>query len=338
MYLEELSYELPSSFIAQIPAARRDTCRLLVLKRKTAEVIHAQFSEIGKYLSPPQEYLLVLNDSRVFKARLFAQTDKGKLEVFIVEKVGARRFEALLRPQRRVRNNLILVFRDGTRARVVNSINNLIEFEKEMGWEDFERVGTMPLPPYIRREVNKNDEVCYQTVYSKKPGSLAASTAGLHFSPSLLRNLREEGLETVFLTLHISYGTFRPIRSEILEKHPMLAEYFYLSPLAAEKINEARRRGKRVVAVGTSAVRALESSVDFSGKVVPFEGFTELFIYPGYKFKVVEGMVTNFHLPCSTPLALVSALAGRKIILSAYQEAIKADYRFYSYGDAMLIL
>lgn len=341
MRVEDFDYHLPPELIAQRPVEPRDASRLLVLHRNSGRLEHRRFYELPLYLKPGD--VLVLNDTRVIPARLWGKKAKtgGQVEVFLLKPLGGDCWEALVRPGRRVPPGTELIFGGGKlRAKVLKRTpqgGRLVEFEYEGKWEEvIERLGEVPLPPYIKEKLP--DPERYQTVYASKPGSVAAPTAGLHFTPRLLKELEEKGIKIVYILLHVGLGTFRPVREEVVEKHKMHAEYFRVDEGAARTINEARRQGGRVIAVGTTVVRTLETVATPEGDIKPGEGLTELFIYPGYRFKAVEGLITNFHLPRSTLLMLVCAFAGREKILEAYQVAIKERYRFYSFGDAMLIL
>lgn len=341
MRVEDFDYHLPPELIAQRPVEPRDASRLLVLHRNSGRLEHRRFYELPLYLKPGD--VLVLNDTRVIPARLWGKKAKtgGQVEVFLLKPLGGDCWEALVRPGRRVPPGTELIFGGGKlRAKVLERTpqgGRLVEFEYEGKWEEvIERLGEVPLPPYIKEKLP--DPERYQTVYASKPGSVAAPTAGLHFTPRLLKELEEKGIKIVYILLHVGLGTFRPVREEVVEKHKMHAEYFRVDEGAARTINEARRQGGRVIAVGTTVVRTLETVATPEGDIKPGEGLTELFIYPGYRFKAVEGLITNFHLPRSTLLMLVCAFAGREKILEAYQVAIKERYRFYSFGDAMLIL
>lgn len=341
MRVEDFDYHLPPELIAQRPVEPRDASRLLVLHRNSGRLEHRRFYELPLYLKLGD--VLVLNDTRVIPARLLGKKAKtgGQVEVFLLKPLGGDCWEVLVRPGRRVPPGTELIFGGGElRAKVLDRTpqgGRLVEFEYEGKWEEvIERLGEVPLPPYIKEKLP--DPERYQTVYASKPGSVAAPTAGLHFTPRLLKELEEKGIKIVYILLHVGLGTFRPVREEVVEKHKMHAEYFRVDEGAARTINEARRQGGRVIAVGTTVVRTLETVATPEGDIKPGEGLTELFIYPGYRFKAVDGLITNFHLPRSTLLMLVCAFAGREKILEAYQVAIKERYRFYSFGDAMLIL
>ncbi|MCG0277512.1 MAG: tRNA preQ1(34) S-adenosylmethionine ribosyltransferase-isomerase QueA [Thermanaeromonas sp.] len=341
MRVEDFDYQLPPELIAQRPVEPRDTSRLLVLHRESGKLEHRRFYELPLYLRPGD--VLVLNDTKVIPARLLGKKAKtgGQVEVFLLKPLGGDCWEVLVRPGRRIPPGTEIFFGEGElRARVLDRTpqgGRVVEFQYQGEWEEvLGRLGEVPLPPYIKEKLS--DPERYQTVYASKPGSVAAPTAGLHFTPRLLKQLEEKGVRIVYILLHVGLGTFRPVREDVVEKHQMHAEYFRVDEDAARTINEARKKGGRVIAVGTTVVRTLETVATPEGEIKPREGFTELFIYPGYRFKAVEGLITNFHLPRSTLLMLVCAFAGREKILEAYQVAIKERYRFYSFGDAMLIL
>ncbi|SMB98855.1 S-adenosylmethionine--tRNA ribosyltransferase-isomerase [Thermanaeromonas toyohensis ToBE] len=341
MRVEDFDYYLPPELIAQHPVEPRDASRLLVLHRKAGMLEHRRFYELPLYLKPGD--ILVLNDTRVIPARLLGKKAEtgGQVELLLLRPLRRDCWEALVRPGRRIPPGTELLFGQGElRAKVLERTpqgGRLVEFKYEGEWEEIlGRLGEVPLPPYIKEKLP--DPERYQTVYASRPGSVAAPTAGLHFTPRLLKELKEKGVKIVYILLHVGLGTFRPVKEEVVEKHRMHAEYFCVDPEAARTINEARRQGGRVIAVGTTVVRTLETAATPEGEIKPREGLTELFIYPGYRFKAVDGLITNFHLPRSTLLMLVCAFAGRERVLEAYQVAIKERYRFYSFGDAMLIL
>ncbi|MGI9952661.1 tRNA preQ1(34) S-adenosylmethionine ribosyltransferase-isomerase QueA [Moorellaceae bacterium AZ2] len=341
MRVEEFDYYLPPELIAQEPVEPRDASRLLVLHRQDGRLEHRRFYDLPRYLEKGD--ILVLNDTRVIPARLFGRKagTGGRVEVLLLNPLGGDRWETLVRPGRRVPPGTQLIFGEGElEARVLASTaegGRVLKFAYQGSWEDLlAKLGQVPLPPYIHRELP--DPERYQTVYARHPGSAAAPTAGLHFTPRLLEKIREKGVEVAHILLHVGLGTFRPVKEEIVEKHRMHAEYYIVLPETAEAINNARARGGRVVAVGTTVVRTLETVATRDGLICPGEGYTDLFIYPGYHFKAVDCLITNFHLPRSTLLMLVSAFAGREKILQAYRVAVEEGYRFFSFGDAMLIL
>jgi len=315
------------------------------LHRDSGEIEHRLFPAVVEYLEPGD--VLVLNETKVFPARLRGRRKDtgGKIEILLLEEKEPLVWEALVRPGRRFREGARITFGDGeleaevgqkTRegARILRfRENNVTDF-----WEKVFRIGEVPLPPYIKRKVEDLDKERYQTVYARCLGSVAAPTAGLHFSSELLEQIQAKGVRIVFLVLHVGLGTFRPVKVDEVEKHKMHPEFWRVGSQAALVINEARKSGKRIIAVGTTVVRALESAADESGYLKPGEGWTRLFIYPGYRFRIIDGLITNFHLPRSTLLMLVCAFAGKETVLRAYQEAVALRYRFFSYGDAMLII
>ena len=351
--LSDYNYKLPAELIAQKPVDRRDQSNLLVLNRKAGELSHHRFHMIDHFLKPGD--VLVINNTAVIPGRLLGRKDSGgKVEVLICnfggngnsKTLNARRvYECLVKTAKPLKPGRKLYFEEGLDAEVIERCNGtyIIRFDSEGDFETLlERIGQVPLPPYIRRSPNLeppcDDRSAYQTVYASEKGAVAAPTAGLHFTPELLEKLKDKRIETVSLTLHVGYGTFVPVRSEDIRHHHMHAESYSIPPQAAQKINSARNAGRRIIAVGTTCVRTLEYASDSAGWVRAGNGCCDLFIYAGYRFKAVDAMITNFHLPKSTLLMLVSAFAGRQKIIHAYQEAIKRKYRFYSYGDAMLIL
>lgn len=358
MLTRELDYDLPPDLIAQVPIEPRDASRLLIVQRDTGELTHRIFREIGEYLRPGD--LLVANESRVIPARLRARKARtgGAVEILLLRRLDELTWEALV-GGKRVRSATPLEILDGSqrcvlKAQVIEERagpQRIIRFDQPIE-PSFDRIGLVPLPPYIHAPLGNPER--YQTIYSHTPGSAAAPTAGLHFTPDLMVALRRQGIEFVFVTLHIGLDTFKPVEEETVEAHRIHTEWCSLSAEVAQQINQARLAGRRVIAVGTTTVRVLETaarrtdtqhqiSSTQSGTcgwqtVGAFEGFTDLYIYPGFEFRVVDAMITNFHLPRSTLLALVCAFAGRDLIVRAYQEAIRERYRFYSFGDAMLIV
>ncbi|MBN1476033.1 tRNA preQ1(34) S-adenosylmethionine ribosyltransferase-isomerase QueA [Candidatus Sumerlaeota bacterium] len=353
MKTSDFTYHLPPERIAAVPTERRDASRLLVLDRMTGRCAETLFAEIGRWLREGD--LLVVNSSRVFPARLIGHRHGtgGKMEALLVERESETDWLCLCRPAKKLLPGQCLVFGDGRlRGEVISHRGpgeRLIRFDWEGDWwEVIEAVGTTPLPPYILGarshrttlpgDLETLDRERYQTVYARERGSVAAPTAGLHFTDELMASLRAQGIGWVEVTLHVGPGTFLPVMTDDIEDHPMHAEVFTLPPETAEAIGAARREGRRVIAVGTTAVRTLESCVDDAGIVRAQSGSTDLFIRPGHRFRSIDAMITNFHLPRSTLLMLVSAFAGRERVLSAYQWAIERGFRFYSYGDAMLIL
>ena len=342
MDINEFNYYLPPELIAQEPLPQRDKSRLMVLDRQMNRLEHKYFPDLINYLTPGN--VLVFNETKVIPARLYGRKVNGgaRVEVLLTkEQRGGLRWEALVRPARRVKAGSLLTFGNGLlTGKVVEETaagGRIIEFQNKDNFKDsLEKIGLMPLPPYIKKY--PSDPTRYQTVYARLEGSVAAPTAGLHFTPELLTQIKEKGGQVVFVLLHVGLGTFQPVRKKIVSCHQMHSEYFSVGADAAEVINKGRRQGKRIIAVGTTTVRCLETMALESGEVKSGAGWTDLFIYPGYRFKAIDGLVTNFHLPRSTLLLMVSALAGREKILQAYHEAIKQRYRFYSFGDAMLIL
>lgn len=342
MKVEDFDYYLPEELIAQSPAEKRDECRLLVYHRDTGKIEHRIFKDIVEYLYKGD--CLVINDTRVIPARLLGKRvdTGGKIEFVLLNQIDDKRWEVLVKPGRRARIGSVFVFGDGLlEAKVLDKTpegGRIVEFQYEGIFNEIlDKVGVVPLPPYIRKQIDDPEQ--YQTVYAKHRGSVAAPTAGLHFTIPLLEKIEASGVNIVRITLHVGLGTFRPVKVDNVEQHKMHEEYYRISQKAAQVINQTKEKGGRVIAVGTTSTRALESSADDSGRVHPTEkGCTDLFIYPGYKFKVVDALITNFHLPKSTLLMLVSAMCSREEILRVYQEAIKERYRFFSFGDAMLIL
>ncbi len=339
MKTSDFDYELPEELIAQTPAEPRDHSRLLVYDRKTKTVSHRHFYEIGEYLRAGD--VLVRNNTRVLPARLYGYTPHGgRVEVLLLKRLGLTDWEVLVKPGKKARVNATLKFNDKLSLKV-NALAadgcRRVTFFYEGVFEDLlAEVGETPLPPYIHEK--PADKERYQTVYAKIDGSAAAPTAGLHFTPELLKKLEENGVEIADILLHVGLGTFRPVKAEEIADHKMHSEYYRITEEAAEKINRAKKEGRRIVAVGTTSVRTLESAADENGTVASGDGDTEIFIYPGVKIKCVDALITNFHLPKSTLIMLVSAFCGREETLRIYNEAVKERYRFFSFGDAMLIL
>lgn len=342
MKVDEFDYHLPEELIAQKPLPNRDESSLMVLDPKKEKIKKDTFKNLKKYLNPGD--LLIMNNSRVIPARLYgAKIPTGtEIELLLLNELKEGRWEVLVRPGRRAKKGVKINFNDILKADVVEYTDfggRIIEFSWEQEKFTFEEVlnklGEMPLPPYIKQKLDNPER--YQTVYSKKRGSAAAPTAGLHFTDQLLKELKSYGVALDFITLHVGLGTFRPVRSENIEDHDMHKEYAEISAATVEKIKACKARGNKVVAVGTTVTRTLESAVQ-DGKLKAYQGWTDIFIYPGYKFKVIDSLITNFHLPKSTLLMLVSALAGKKFTLKAYQKAVKDKFRFFSLGDAMIIL
>lgn len=333
-------FDLPPELIAQDPLEDRSSSRLLVLDKTTGEVSHHVFKEIADYLQPGD--CLVLNNTKVIPARLLGVREEtgAHVEVLLLKRRENDVWETLVKPGKKCRPGTRLSFGEGLlRAEVLETVeegNRLIRFEYEGIWEEvLDRLGEMPLPPYITHKLQ--DKNRYQTVYARYEGSAAAPTAGLHFTRELLDRIEGKGVDIAYVTLHVGLGTFRPVKEDNILDHHMHSEHYQVSEEAADKINSAKSRGGRVVCVGTTSCRTIESAADEDGRVQPGSGSTEIFIYPGYRFKVLDALITNFHLPESTLVMLVSALAGREHVLEAYKEAVRERYRFFSFGDAMFI-
>ena len=341
MKLEEFDFALPEELIAQYPPLKRGTSRLLVLNRKDGSILHRTFKEIIEYLHRGD--ILVINTTKVIPARMFGKRKitKGKMEVLLLRKLDANLWEALIRPGRKAKNGEYITFTNGIECRIEARDNNgkwKVQFFPEgISDADILSLGEVPLPPYIKRKPVESDHIRYQTVYAEKEGSVAAPTAGLHFTKNILNQIQKKGVSIVKIILHIGLGTFRTVQVDEISKHRMDSEYFEIDEKSASKINEAKEKGYKIFAVGTSTTRALESCYS-NGKVIPSKQWTDKFIYPPYKFKVIDHLITNFHLPKTTLLMLVSAFATREKIFYAYKEAIDMNYKFFSYGDAMLIL
>ena len=339
MKTSDFWYDLPEELIAQTPLEQRDTSRLLVLDKDTGDVKHQHFYDIIEYLHPGD--CLVMNDSRVLPARLLGHRPTGgAVEVLLLRDLGSKRWECLCKPGRKMQVGHEVIFGDGeltaTVVEVQDTGNRVVEFHYEgIFLEVLERLGKMPLPPYIKAELQ--DQERYQTVYSREVGSAAAPTAGLHFTNELLDKIREKGVKTAFVTLHVGLGTFRPVKAEDISEHHMHAELCMISAETAAVLNETRAAGGRIICVGTTSCRTLESLVNEDGSFEAKSKWTEIFIFPGYQFKAMQALITNFHLPESTLVMLVSAFAGRENVLSAYEEAVREGYRFFSFGDAMYI-
>lgn len=341
MRKEDFNFDLPEELIAQDPLEDRSSSRLLVLDKETGKTEHHVFREIIDYLEAGD--CLVINDTKVIPARLIGSkigTD-AKIEVLLLKRKENDVWETLVKPGKKAKIGTRISFGDGLLVGEVVDIveegNRLIHFEYEGIFEEIlDRLGQMPLPPYITHQLE--DKNRYQTVYAKHSGSAAAPTAGLHFTPELLKKIEEKGVQIARVTLHVGLGTFRPVKVDNILEHHMHSEFYQIEEEAAEKINTAKANGKRVIAVGTTSCRTIESAAKEDGTIAPVSGWTDIFIYPGYQFKVLDCLITNFHLPESTLVMLVSALAGREHVLNAYEEAIKERYRFFSFGDAMMIL
>jgi S-adenosylmethionine:tRNA ribosyltransferase-isomerase len=345
MLISDFDYELPEELIAQHPLERRDASRMLVLERATQQWHDSRFTELPSYLREGDT--VVVNNTRVFPARLRGEREgtRGRVELFLIREREPQIWEALARPARRLQKGARVSFGQGRlRAEIVEALDEgrrLVRFEADAPLlELVEEVGETPLPPYIKRDAEhlpREDRERYQTVYAQTRGAIAAPTAGLHFTPQVMEKLRARGVRITEITLHVGYGTFEPVRVEDLSEHKVAAEQFEITKEAAQSLNETRARGGRIVAVGTTTTRALEASADEDGHIAPRKAYAELTITPGYRFRAVDALVTNFHLPRSSLLVLVSTFAGRDVVLAAYHHAVDARYRFYSYGDCMLI-
>lgn len=342
MKLADFDYRLPERLIAQSPVLRRDTSRLMIIDRRTGVFRHAQFAQIDEFL--PAGALLTLNNTKVIPARLIGRKplSGGRVEFLLVEQRGNNIWEVLAKPGKSVPPGTQVQFGEGLlKAQVIalaKGGSRIVRFEHKGDFREIlAKVGQVPLPPYIKRHPKPADDNRYQCVYATTEGAIAAPTAGLHFTKPLLDRLNRNGFNFATLTLHVGLGTFQPVKVRNVQRHKMHSEHLELSREAADTINAAKGEGNKIVAVGTTSVRALETAAS-GANITPYAGDTDIFIYPGYKFKLVDALITNFHLPKSTLLMLVSAFAGRELILKAYREAIKRNYRFYSYGDAMLIL
>lgn len=343
MRTDDFYYELPKELIAQAPSSERDKARLMVVERQGTGIEHSCFAALPNYLRPGD--LLVLNDTKVLPARLLGRRKQtgGRVEILLLSPVGEARWRVLMKRSKRLKVGEELVFGQGelvgTLVAKEDEGKGLVDFHSEAPFlEVLERVGQVPLPPYISREPTDWDRERYQTVYAQRLGSAAAPTAGLHFTPQLLETLRAQGVGTAFLTLHIGLGTFRPVQTERIEDHRMHSEFFQVDESCAQAIARVKEEGGRVIAVGTTVVRALEATAKILGEVKAYSGWTDIFIYPGFEFQVIDGLITNFHLPCSTLLMLVCAFGGHQRILEAYRRAVREKYAFYSYGDGMLII
>ncbi len=341
MKTSDFYYELPKELIAQTPVEPRDSSRLLVLDRKSGEISHRRFSDIIEYLQEGD--LIVANDSRVLPARIYGVKDGtgARVEFLLLRQITGNRWETLCKPGKKAREGAKFSFGDGILTAEVTEVkddgNRIVDFNcDENFFAALDKIGQMPLPPYITEELK--DKERYQTVYSNEIGSAAAPTAGLHFTEELMERIRAKGVKIAYVTLHVGLGTFRPVKVDDVTKHKMHSEHYEIPEETARLINETKRNGGRVIAIGTTSCRTLESVATQYGEIKPCDGFTDIFIYPGYEFKVLDGLVTNFHLPESTLIMLVSAFAGYDNIMNAYQIAVKEKYRFFSFGDAMVIL
>lgn len=340
MKLEEFDYELPEDLIAQVPITKRDESRLMILNRKNNAIEHKIFKNIIDLLNEGD--CLVRNNTKVIPARLYGKKDTGaKVEFVLLKQLDGDIWETIVRPGNKLKIGSNVIFGDGLLEATILDIladgTRKVEFKYNGIFNEIlDKIGIMPLPPYIHERLNEKNR--YQTVYAKYNGSAAAPTAGLHFTPELLKAIEEKGVKIANVTLHVGIGTFRPVKEENIEEHQMHTEHFYIKQEDVDKINETKKNGGRIIAVGTTSARVLETvSDENSGLVQAIEGDTGIYIYPGYKFKCVDALITNFHLPKSTLLMLVSALAGREFILDAYKEAVRERYRFFSFGDAMFI-
>jgi len=334
MKTSDYDYPLPDGKIAYRPLDERQNSKLMLLTREDRGIEHRRFYELPELLRRGD--LLIFNNTKVIPARLYGKKKSGsRIEILLLEKLDERIWKCLARGPK---NNMEVGFEGGLTSNLINAGEGQWQIKFSENIEGYlDRIGNMPLPPYIKREPDESDKATYQTVYAQKEGAVAAPTAGLHFTRGLIEEIEQRGIETGYVTLHVGVGTFMPVKTENISAHMMHSEYIEVPERTCGVINKAKEEGRRVIAVGTTVVRTLESSVDGAGKVMPASGMTELFITPGFEFKAVDAVITNFHLPRSTLLMLVSAFAGREFILSAYRQAIEKDYRFLSYGDAMFI-
>ncbi len=344
MQLSEFDFVLPEGLIATHPAEPRDTAKLLVANRDSGEIIHSHFYNLSDFLR--EDDFLVFNKSRVIPARLFGRLGGKNIEILLTKSISQCTWEVMAKPGKRLKNGSRIQFKSQLSAEVFAASDGVFRLKFSLKgdelWEEIDKIGEMPLPPYIlKARCEKHDEDVdkkdYQTVFAEKPGSVAAPTAGLHFTDELIKKIKAKGCDVGFVDLHVGLGTFEPIRTENIEDHKIHSEYFELSQDLVDKLNIAKKEGRRIIAVGTTTVRVLESCQE-NGVLSPQSGETNIYIYPGYKFGFVDGMITNFHLPKSSLLLLVSAFYSKKKILEIYNEAIQKDYRFYSYGDGMLLL
>ena len=340
MKTSDFNFDLPEELIAQHPLEKRDYSRLMVLDKKTGEIEHKHFYDILEYLKEGDT--LVLNNTRVMPARLFGQKEEtgSKIEFLLLKRVEGDKWECLAKPGKKAKVGATFTFGDGklkcTVVDIVEEGNRIIEFSYDGIFEQvLDELGEMPLPPYITGRLDDRER--YQTVYSKEKGSAAAPTAGLHFTEDILKKVKEKGVNIAYLTLHVGLGTFRPVKVDDVNEHVMHSEYYCLDQENADIINNTKKNGGRVISVGTTSTRTLETIAEEDGTVAAKSGWTNIFIYPGYKFKVVDNLITNFHLPESTLIMLVSALAGKETVMNAYNEAVKERYRFFSFGDSMFI-
>lgn len=341
MDIELFNFDLPEELIAQTPLTGRDQSRLLVLDRYTGNIEHRNFKDIISYFNPGDA--LVLNDTRVLPARLLGHKKEtgAKIEVLLLKQIDNDRWEALVKPGKKLRSGHEVVFGEGLLIGIIEDTTSvggrIIRFSYEGIFNEIlDKLGNMPLPPYIKEQLQDRER--YQTVFAKNLGSAAAPTAGLHFTEEIIEELKNKGVNIIYVTLHVGLGTFRPVSSERIEEHKMHSEYFSLSRENSDRLNKIRDTRKKIIAIGTTSVRTLETAFDIeTDKFIEKQGWTDIFIYPGYEFRAIDGMLTNFHLPKSSLIMLISALAGRENVLKAYEEAVKEKYRFFSFGDAMLI-
>lgn len=340
MKVSDFNYNLPQELIAQVPIKNRDESRLMVLDKKNKTIEHKIFKDIINYLKPGD--CLVRNNTKVIPARLYGIKEETgiNVEFLLLNRIEGDYWEVMVRPGRRLKEGTKVIFGNGILQaeilEIMNGGNRKVKFTYEGIFNEIlDKIGLMPLPPYIHEKLKEKDR--YQTVYAKYEGSAAAPTAGLHFTNELLEEIRQKGIDIANVTLHVGIGTFRPVKEENVEEHAMHTEHFYIKQEDVEKINKAKKEGHRIIAVGTTSCRVLESIADENGYVKPIEADTGIFIYPGYKFKCIDGLITNFHLPESTLLMLVSAFAGKEYVMKAYKEAVEKEYKFFSFGDAMYI-
>lgn len=340
MKVSDFNYELPEELIAQHPYDKRDEARLMVMDRNTKKIEHRVFKDVIEYLEPGD--CLVINNTKVLPARLYGKKDTGaNVEFLLLKRIEGDYWEVMVRPGNKLKPGAKASFGDGLLnaevLEVLDGGNRKVKFEYHGIFNEIlDQIGLMPLPPYIKETLKENDK--YQTVYAQHEGSAAAPTAGLHFTEELLEEIKAKGVEVANVTLHVGIGTFRPVKVENVEEHSMHSEHYYIKQEDADKINLAKKNCHKVVAVGTTSCRVLESVADENGYLKEIEGDTNIFIYPGYKFKCIDRLITNFHLPESTLIMLVSSLAGRDFVMEAYEEAVKEKYKFFSFGDAMMIL
>lgn len=341
MDVKDFYYELPENLIAQDPLKDRSSSRLMILGRNDGAICHRVFRDITEYLHPGD--CLVLNNTKVIPARLFGKKEgtDAVIELLLLKRLAHNQWETLVKPGKKAKVGTKIIFGEGLLCGKITDIveegNRVIEFAFDGIFEEIlDKLGEMPLPPYITHRLE--DKQRYQTVYAKQEGSAAAPTAGLHFTPQLLDEIRGMGVETAEVTLHVGLGTFRPVKAEKITDHHMHSEFYQIEQKEADKINAARKNGGRIIAAGTTSTRTLESVADENGYVKAASGWTQIFIYPGYQFRCIDGLITNFHLPESTLIMLVSALAGREHVLHAYEEAVREQYRFFSFGDAMFVV